>query len=176
MVLLQNILLCISHVPCRECSSSFLAYPHHQIAASLFFLLRPPKAFNSPTRSVLSQLNVELLDAVSILLFIYGLICLHLGSVHQDVSGLKHNPPLLTPCYIFMCANISVRNSHVARHVLFSHDHSCSPVTLALYGLLHLHPAYVCYFTVYDRWFFVFCFPPWWSFAFCCNPIAFSAY
>ena len=40
-------------------------------------------------------------------------------TVHQDASGLKHIP-LLTPCYIFMWANISNRNSHVGRHVLFS--------------------------------------------------------
>ena len=72
------------------------------------------KAFHSPTRSALSQLNLGLLDAVSILLFIYVLIWLHMGSVHQDASGLKHIP-LLTPCYIFMWANISNRNSHVGR-------------------------------------------------------------
>ena len=42
---LQNLLLCISHVPCGEYSSSFLAYPQHQIAASLFFDLRPQWTF-----------------------------------------------------------------------------------------------------------------------------------
>ena len=46
-------------------------------------------------------------------------------------------------CYMFMWANISDQNSHVGRHVLFSHNHSCSPVTLVLQGLLRLHP-FIC--------------------------------
>ena len=138
IVFLQDFLLCISHVPCGKYSSSFLAYPQHQITASLFFGLRPQWAFehelymlHSPTRSALSQLNLGLLDTVSILLFICVLIWLHMGSVHQDASGLKHIP-LLTPCYIFMWANISNRNSHVGRHVLFSNHHPCSPSNSSL--------------------------------------------
>ena len=89
------------------------------------------KAFHSPTRSALSQLNLGLLDTVSILLFICVLICLHMGSVHQDGSGLKHIPHL-TPCYMFMWANISNRNSHVGRHVLFSNHHPCSSSNISI--------------------------------------------
>ena len=108
--------------------------------SSSFFALSGPlnmnstcclKDFHSPTRSALSQLNSGLLDAVSILLFIYVLIWLDMGSVHQDASGLKH-VPLLTPCYIFMWANISSRNSHVGRHVLFSNDHPCSSSNISI--------------------------------------------
>ena len=110
------------------------------------------KAFHSPTRSALSQLNLGLLDAVSILLFIYVLIWLHIGSVHQDASGLKHIP-LLTPCYIFMWANISNRNSHVGRHVLFSKTITLvPPVSLGLYGLLPLYPLLNMYVLLHNIW------------------------
>ena len=96
------------------------------------------KAFHSPTRSALSQLNLGLLDAVSILLFIYVLIWLHLGSLHQDASRLKHIP-FLTPCYIFMWANISARNSHVGRHVLFSNRHPYSSSSISITWVLYIY-------------------------------------
>ena len=109
-------------------------------------------AVHSPTRSALSQLNLGLLDAISILLFICVLIWLHMGSVHQDASGLKHIP-LLTPCYIFMWANISNRNSHVGRHVLFSNDHPCSSSNISIAWVTSLHPPYnipVLLHNIYD--------------------------
>ena len=96
------------------------------------------KAFHSPTRSALSQLNLGLLAAVSILLFIYVLIWLHLGSLHQDASRLKHIP-LLTPCYIFMWANISARNSHVGRHVLFSNRHPYSSSSISITWVFYIY-------------------------------------
>ena len=45
VVLLQNFLLFSSHVPWGEYFSSFLAYPQHQITASLFFVLCPQWTF-----------------------------------------------------------------------------------------------------------------------------------
>ena len=52
-------------------------------------------------------------------------------------------------CYIFMWANISNRNSHVGRHVLFSNDH---PVTLVLHGLLPLHSLYNIHVLLHNIW------------------------
>ena len=113
------------------------------------------KAFHSPTRSALSQLNFGLLDAVSILLFIYELIWLHMGSVHQDDSGLKH-VPLLTSFYIIMWVKISNQNSHGGGGGGGGMFYSATitldaPVTLVLLGLLPLHSlAYMCSFTIYN--------------------------
>ena len=53
-----------------------------------------------------------------------------MGSVHQDASGLKHIP-LLTPCYIFMWANIPDQNIHVG-DVLFSNHHPYSSSDISI--------------------------------------------
>ena len=115
------------------------------------------KAFRSPTRSALSQLNLGLLYTVSILLFICVLFWLHMGSVHQDASGLKHIP-LLTPCYIFMWANMSNRNSHVGRHVLFSNHHPCYSSNISLLGYFPciLYITYMCCFTIHMTALFIY--------------------
>ena len=59
---------------------------------------------------------------------------------------------MLCTCYIFMWKNISDRNSHVGRHVLFSNDHPYSSSDISITWVTVLHPLYSILVLLHSIW------------------------
>ena len=67
-------------------------------------------------------------------------------------SRLRNLLCLCDSCYIFMRANISNRNSHVGRHVLFSNDHPCSSSNISITWVTSLASLYNIYVLFHNIW------------------------
>ena len=152
IVFLQNFLLCISHVPCGEYSSSFLTYPQHQITASLFFVPPPQWTFEHelymlskgfPFSHQISTIPIKFRITWRSIHFTVHL-CTYLASYGFCSSGcfwIETDPTSDTMLYLYVGEHIKPKQP--CGETFYSATITLvPPVTLVLHGLLPLHPLY----------------------------------